>query len=184
VTTTPPPPTGNSFVFFDKTYTHTGLKRLYSDWDFVPRMAVQPGLPHNWVTPINYSAGQYLLRVEVIEMQPVSLPVSISFGWWNYYPDPESHHLASKPLPFSKPGVYEQIGNIKDIKCYYKDLTVMQDKQCFTWNWTNAFAEYYSPVWPEGDFYTVIMPGNNPTGKEGFPIKVRTTLTIFAGSVR
>jgi hypothetical protein len=153
-------------------------------------MAVQPGSPHNWVSPINYSAGQYKLRVEVLEMQSVSSPVQIQFGWWNYYPDAEYHHLASKGLVFSSPGVYEQIGNVKDIPCYFKGYVngVLIDDNCkldtdWQWNWTNAFADYTSAAFPEGMFYTLINPRTNPVGADGFPYKVRTTLTIYSGAV-
>jgi hypothetical protein len=149
-------------------------------------MAVQPDAPHNWVSPVNYRDGQYKLRVEVLEMEPVSSGVMIQFGWWNYYPDPETHHLASKGLVFSSPGVYEQIGNVKDIPCYFKGYVngVLIDDNCkydtgWQWDWTNAFADYYDSAHPEGMFYTLLNPLNNPASADGFPYKVHTTLTIF-----
>ena len=146
-------------------------------------MAVQPGSSRNWISPVNYYAGQYKLRVEVLEMQPVSSPVEIQFGWWNYYPDDEYHNLASKPLFFTGPGVYEQTGNVKDIPCYFHGFVngVEIDGSCkydtdWTWDWTNAFAAYYDAAHPEGMFYTVINPLDNRTlGADGFPYKVRTT---------
>jgi hypothetical protein len=32
-------------------------------------------------------------------------------------------------------------------------------------------------------FYTLLNPRTNPLGADGFPYKVRTTLTIYSGAV-
>jgi hypothetical protein len=186
ITTTSPPPTGG-FVFFDNTYIHTGENTIAKDptaasWDFVTRMYMEPGIPTNWVSPVNYAAnGKYRFRVEVLEMDPVSSDVQIQFGWRKYIVDPLNHHFASPPIRFSRPGVYEITGYVRDLKCYIAGKTasgVYLDGLCSLepgwtgWDWTNAFA---NPT-----FYTLVNPLNNVIKDgDGFFARLRTTVTIF-----
>jgi hypothetical protein len=108
-------------------------------------------------------------------MEPVTEPVSVHIGWWNREGDPEIRHTAGAPILFTKPGVYGTIVPIREIRAWYgsgpRENALVQD-----WNWQDAYAE--------GRFYTFIQPRGNPKGKDGFPYKIRVTVTVHAKGER
>ncbi len=192
------PPSGNSFLFFDRTYVHTGentpSKGVSANWDFVMQMPLQSGAPKNWISPVNYADGKYKFRVEVLEIESGISEVWMRFGWRQWITDPLNHHLASPPVKFSKPGIYEITGNVKDLGCYISGKTpdgVFLDGLCSLepgwtgWDWTKAFAD--------NRFYTLIDPcpassapddtcptlENAINDHDGFFANVHVTTTIF-----
>lgn len=164
-------PGAREFVFFDEVIVQTGKKRLWDTWDFVTRLPVKPGAPKNWVTPVDYANGTLRFRIEVLEMGPIDSPVSMHMGWENIEDDPEIRHTAGAPVLFSKPGIYETTVPIKDIKIWY-GKGPKKDQRCHEWDWRHA--------WTPNKIYTFIQPRKNPPGKDGFPYKVRATITIAA----
>ena len=100
------PTTGpkSSFVLFDGEVTHPGDKRLHEDWDFHLGMDVEPGVPANWLKPINFAEGTYYVRWNILEMTPVDKPVFFGFGWTNRPrgEDPTIQHRANKPIAINR----------------------------------------------------------------------------------
>jgi len=164
-------PGAKQFVLFDDVVTYTGKRRLWENWDFVTKLQIHPGAPENWLHPVNFVDGKLKFEVQVLEMGPVEVPVSVHMGWWNREGDPEIRHTAGAPILFSKPGTYATIVPIRQIRAYYgagpRENALVND-----WNWHSAYAR--------GRFYTFIQPKDNPPGKDGFPYKIRATVTIYA----
>jgi hypothetical protein len=154
----------SKFVLFDEEVTHPGDKRLYEDWDFHLGMEVEPGVPVNWLEPINFAEGTYHICWNILKMTPVDKPVFFGFGWTNRpkSEDPTIQHRANKPVEVTGPGLY------------YATVPVTTDwhgpgydpDPPMPWLWDKA----YKPK----SFYTFIRPnGQNP-----FPIKFRLTVTV------
>ncbi len=163
-------PAADQFVFVDATFVIGGKNRLHKDWDFVTGIKTQPGCPKNWLTPINYAEGKLRFRFEVLEMGPVDKPLTIGMGWWNTPKDPEIRHSAGALTKFDKPGVYETTVPINKIGAYY-GAGPNRDKPCKVWHWDSAYADNM--------FYVFVRPNGNPEDKQGFPIKMRATVTIM-----
>ena len=156
-----------SFVFFDRIYTHRGHFRLYSNWDFSTGMPNQADAPRNWESPVNFKNGTFEFRVEVLEMGEVDENVQISFGWINASSDPQRKHTAGGGMLFAKPGIYEKGGRIQLLPIYRGD----NDQLTTEWDWSSAYAR--------NTVYTIINPLANPR-VEGFPFKVHVTIRVFS----
>lgn len=166
-----PDRTERSFVFFDRTITHTGKRRLYKDWDFITGLRPEKGVPKNWRTPhVDYAEGTYRLRVEVLEMKETEKPVGFAFGWVNSpkAEDASIRHNHTRPsnILFKKPGVYEHTGrigrgkNIPDM--WYGTAEGSYASEHWVWN----------PAWDR--LYTHVVPH----GQDPFPIKIVVTVRI------
>ncbi len=163
-----------SFVFVDTTYIHDGRHRAWEDWDFYDRPPPVPGIPTNWLEPVNYVDGRFHLRVEVLEMEmnPTRLPVGYGIGYCNLEDDSDELHNHTQPrrLRFSQPGVYEASARIRDM-WYGIDAGTLGFEGAMSrgWDWTDSGHWLYSFI--------------IPYGQDPFPVKLRVTWTIIATQV-
>lgn len=164
-------PGARHFVLFDGIVTYAGKRRLWENWDFVMKLPVAPGAPKNWLAPVNFVDGKLKFDVDVLEMSPVEKPVSVHMGWWNREGDPEIRHTAGAPIEFDKPGHYSTVVPIRAIRAFY-GAGPRENARVSDWDWFHAYAD--------GRFYSFIQPKKNLPGKEGFPYKIRATVTIYA----
>ena len=161
------PVDADSFVFSDRTYTHSGHGRLHSNWDFVTNVLTKAEAPKNWETPINYKDGSFEFRVEVLEMEEIEQSMVISFGWINSPFDPQRKHTSGGGIYFSKPGLYETTGRIQQISKYRGDNGALTTQ----WDWSSAYSKH--------SVFTIINPQANPSAA-GFPFKIHITVRIFS----
>jgi hypothetical protein len=159
------------FTMFEGTVTHTGKNRLWEDWDFVTRLRVKAGAPKNWLAPVNYREGTLRFRVEVLEMPEVEHPISVSMGWHAGPRDFEIRHVAGVPIYFIRPGIYERTVAVKDLEAFYGHGP-RENEKALDFNFTETFADDRFMLW--------VRPRDNKPPKDGFPIRYRATVTIFA----
>jgi predicted Fe-Mo cluster-binding NifX family protein len=154
----------DNFEFLNLEVVFKGEKILFSDWELLLHQKAMPGIPDNWLTPVNYVDGIYHINLEILEMQNTSKPVEFEISWLNY---PEKKH---PNIPhrcsfgyycmFSSPGVYEHIAKIKDM-----ENTSVNGKE-ETWCWEAGWDSPFCLI--------------KPYGQKPFPVRARFQVTVYA----
>jgi predicted Fe-Mo cluster-binding NifX family protein len=154
----------HSFRFLRGSYTFGGKNILYDDWDFIMEVDQPNDVPSNWVDPVDYAAGVYDLRIDVLEMQPTSKPVAFEFVFFNYPApeDPERLHRCSfgHYCYFSNPGVYEHLAMVKDMEVTTETSDIRK------WDWSRACDSPFILI--------------KPYAQKPFPITVALNVTLYS----
>ena len=122
---------------------------------------LNPALPSNWLSPINYADGEVSVRIELIEVaRPSSVPIYYLVGW---SPDDGSERYIRGGARFDQAsGVVEERVPVKSFQKVVngRDAGDVNDD----WNWSKAFRT------PNGDTW-----GSNGAP---YPLKVKVRLTL------
>ena len=153
-----------SFEFLKGVYTFDGKNILYDDWDFIMEVDHPAEVPKNWLEPINFAAGAYHLRLDVLDMQPTPQPVAFEFVFFNYpeEEDPERLHRCSLShyCFFTSPGAYQHLAMIEDMEITTETSDIRE------WNWHRAWDSPFILI--------------KPYGQDPFPIEVELTVTLYS----
>jgi hypothetical protein len=104
---------------------------------------VNPAFPHNWLFPVNYSAGKFTLRVELIKENSVSArPIYYSVGWLNA---DGSRFTRVTVLMDNGPGVYEWTDFVKNSENVVNGIS--NGSIGNNWSWTSAWQNIAGDAW-------------------------------------
>jgi len=141
---------------------------LYADWDFLLRMNQAPGVPSNWLNPVEFKNGLMQIELEIIEMTGTPEPVKLGLGWVNLPGalDTSIQHRVGWPVDFSGKGIY--VGTMPVQSMWYGPG---YGEQTLPWDWTRSIDDK--------SIFTIIQPhGQNP-----FPVKIHVVATIIENKI-
>lgn len=136
---------------------HTKDYHALADW-------VNPNVPKDWTSPVNYADGEYTLRVELTEMSdPAAQPIYYLVGW-KPGDENQSGYVRTGFKIEDGVGVYEKRSPMKNVQNVVdgKDAGAVGDD----WDWSNAWRS------PNGDAWDA-----NPDA-ELYPFKVKVTVIL------
>ena len=161
------------FLLVDQVVEHDGSRQLWDDWDFVLSMPLQPDVPKNWTTPVNYADGRYHLKIEVISMKPTAGPVRIGFGFSNKekQADPTIQHCAWGIGGVTGPGIYEKDDAVQS---WWHGAGISDSGDpFFPWDFESAYKD--------NSFYTFVDPRK---GQDPYPVKMRITIWVVSKAAK
>lgn len=126
---------------------------------------LNPEVPANWVSPVNFADGTFTLRVQLLEMSdPEALPIYYLVGWEPGDPDADGYVRGGVKIDEGA-GVYEvtrePIKNFQRVENGV-DAGAVGD----AWDWTRAFRSPNGDAWDAND------------QAELYPFKVKVTMVL------
>lgn len=156
------------FIFISKEHAFKGDNLFYEDWDFIRPMDACTNIPTNWINPVNFSDGFYLMEIKIDEMKTTREPVEIEFGMFNHPEkiDPKRLERCSfgHYCRFNKSGNYSHIAMLNDM-----EVTTIKSNERL-WEWSNA---WYAP-------FVLVKPYN----QDPYPIEVAVKVSIYESEIK